>query len=191
MASRITRNIGKGISPDGIVPQIELFGDWARTQAMLSTIDGVLAVAMEKGRKSVAEKLKAAIRKNIRENGGSLRWSSVSTKYAKFKRRKGYDPNNLLQMTNLYYNSINVWKAGLNYYVGVKRNVKHNEGRLTVGQIANILEHGSVTRGIAPRPLWGPTYKQIGGKTRVKGVILWHIRNEIYKSYGIRPKLTL
>lgn len=189
----VTRRINLPGNLPPITPDIIIWGDWQRSKHLLNTIDGVIMMASLKAKKSAAEKLKAAIRKNIRENGGSLGWPPLSTKYQAWKSRKGYDANRMLRMTGLYYRSINVWRKGLNYYVGVQRGIRNpaSGGNITVGQIAKILEYGSDHVGIPARPLWGPTYKQFGGSARIRGLMVWHLRNEIYKHYGVRPRLTL
>lgn len=184
-------SVTRRLSP--ITPEIRLFGDWQKTRRVLATLDTTVALGVLSGQKSAALKLKRLIKKNIRENGGSLGWEPVSQKYAKYKSSKGYDPSNLLVMSGLYYRNINIWHKNGKYYVGVKKGItnKVSGGNLTVGKIARILEYGSTIRNIKARPLWIPTFKQFGGKKRLQGIMIWHIRNQILKNYGLRAKITL
>lgn len=174
-------------------PQVELFGDWDKTKSLINGLESTIAAGSILGQKSAAEKLLKLIKKNIRENGGSLGWPPVSDKYASKKSAMGYDPNNLLVLTGLYYRNINVWNKGFTYYVGVKRNL-HNpktKGKLTVAQIATVLEYGSVVRKIKARPLWRPSFKQFGGSARIKAIMVWHIRNLILTRHGVRAKISI
>lgn len=174
-------------------PSIELFGDWDKTKSLLNGIESSIAIGSALGQKSASEKLLKLIKKNIRENGGSLGWPPVSRNYASKKSKMGYDPNNLLVLTGLYYRSINIWNNGFTYYVGVKKNIYNHrtKGKVTVAQIATILEYGSVVRRIKARPLWRPTFKQFGGSARIKSIIVWHIRNQILIKHGVRAKISI
>lgn len=188
----INNSVTRTIKP--ITPQIELFGDWDKARHCLNNLAGVVTVGSHLGMKSVAEKLKRQVKKNIRENGASIGWPPVSQNYAELKSAFGYDPENLLFLTGTYYRSIDLWFKNGRYYVGVKAHSRNNftaGQRLTVGQIARILESGSATRNIAPRPLWAPSYKQIGGSRRIKALMVWHIRNQISLKLGVRAKITI
>lgn len=185
--ARITRRV------PNYSPQVELFGDWDKTKNLINGLEPTIRAGALLGQKSAADKLLKLIKKNIRENGGSIGWPPVSDKYAKVKKNMGYDPNNLLVLTGLYYRNINVWNKGFTYYVGINRNVKNTKtgGKLTLIQIATILEYGSVARKIKARPLWRPTFKQFGGSARIKSLIVWHIRNLILTKYGVRAKVSI
>lgn len=175
-------------------PHVELFGDWQKTKNLLSTIDATVLLGYKAGQLSAANKLKKAIRRNIRDNGGSLGWEPLSVRYQEYKAELGFDPSRMLYMTGAYYWNITVWNNGINYYVGLKKGVNSRNyftgGNITLGQIANILEYGSDSRSIPARPLWHPTFRQIGGATRIKGIVMWHIRNQIQMNYGLKARIT-
>lgn len=185
MATNVTRVI------PNIVPEVELYGDWDKVKHLLGGLDEAIAIGVDKGQLSVAKKILAIVRKNIRENGGSLGWPPVSYKYERWKTKKGYDPKNLLFLGGTYYRSIIIWNARGRYYVGVKRGTRNpiSKGKLTVGQIANVLERGSEKRKIPPRPLWAPSFKQFGGTKRIKEIIIWHVGNEIRNRLGVTAKV--
>lgn len=188
MSNTVTRRIIPALSP-----KIELDGDWMRTKHMLRTIDLTMAAGVKAGQLAAAKELRRVVRRNIRENGSRIGWPPVSSKYASYKSSLGYDPTNLYEMTGLYYRSIEVWSSGTTYLVGLKANTRHPRkgARLTLAKIARVLESGSAVRNIQPRPLWSPSFKQFGGTPRMKSFILWHIRDHIYKTYKIRPRITL
>lgn len=186
----INRNLGAGqLAP---IPMVRKIGNWQRVHVMLATLDATVLLGFKAGQYSAAKKLKRAIRRNIRENGGVLHWEPLSVKYMEYKEELGFDPNRMLYMTGTYYWNITIWDNGLNYYVGVKKGIRNSftGGNITVGAIANILESGSAARNIPARPLWAPTFRMMGGKNRIKGLILWHIRNQIRMAYGVDAKIT-
>lgn len=189
--SSVTRTISGdlGSIQSQLVPQIEKFGDWEKARYMLSTIDITLQIALTKATKSFATRLRRTVRRNIRENGGSIGWVPLSPKTRKNKLRLGQDPDRILYATGLYYRSIALWKEGTKYYVGVKRGVKHGDTGKTVGEIARIHESG--LGKVPARPLWSPSYRQAGGTKTLNNILIWHIRDQIFKKYGVRPKLSL
>ena len=186
MARSVTRRV------PSYTPKVELIGDWKKTRALLFDLPLLVKQGTAAGQKSAAEKLLKIIKKNIRDNGGSIGWPPVSELYAKKKIGMGKDPNNLLVLTGLYYRSINIYNKGTNYYVGIKKNTRNYEtgGRLTVAQIATILEYGSYANNIKARPLWGPSFKQFGGSKKIKSLITWHIARNIYARHKVRTKIT-
>jgi len=188
----VTRNIGRGMAVP--TPLVTRIGNWEKVKTMLATLDATVLAGFRAGQLSAAKKLKRAIRRNIRENGGSLHWVPLSEKYMEYKEELGFDPNRMLYMTGAYYWNITIWDNGFNYFVGVKKGVHTRNfftgGSITLGQIASILEHGSAARNIPARPLWAPTFRQMGGANRIKGLILWHIRNHIRMAYGVTAKIT-
>lgn len=196
MATRVTRVI------PNYIPEIQMEGDWEKTKQLLDGIEDTIRDGASKGQRIAAEKIMAIVKRHIRENGGSLGWEPVSPKYAKWKTRKGYDPSNLLVLSRTYYNSISIWNARDRYYVGVKRGTKNpitggGENSITVGEIANILERGSVNKssgrgsGIKARPLWAPSFRQFGGSKEIKRHLIRHISGEIRSRYGISVKVSI
>lgn len=193
-------SVTRTIRTDGINPKINIrpeftkFGDWAKTRNLLYRVEGVLRIASAKAQKSAAQKLKRIVLRHIRQNGGSIGWPPLSVDYGEYKESLGYDASNILYMTGLYYKSIGVWGVGDRHYVGVKHGVKNRfkgGNNLTVGQIATILENGSTVKNIPPRPLWKPSYRDLGGSRRITNIYVWHIRAEIYKHFGVRVKIRL
>lgn len=174
------------------IPIIRKEGDWIKTRRVLAGIGGATTRGYKLGQLAFANKMLKQVRRNIRNNGGSIGWPPVSSRYADYKSRLGKDPNNLLVLSGLYYKSIHVWEKNGIYYTGVKHGVRYPQerGGLTVGQVAKILETGSLVMNIPARPLWKPSYRQIGGNLGVKKTMIWYIRRQIRTELNVEAKIT-
>lgn len=181
-----TQNINVG---KGLVPSISLEGDWDAAVKLIGyNLTPLVLLGARKGQIAAANKIKAMVKSNIRRgNAAGTYWPDYSYQYGNKKARMdGGDKK--WRYTDTYYKSITVITRSTNVFVGVPRNAKGkvNENPLTLGAIANILERGSKAHNIAARPLWGPTFKQFGGKKRVAYHINFHIRKEIFLATGLR-----
>ena len=179
-----------------LTPKIELFGDWDKTQRALINLPTAIQLGANLGQDAALRELKKQIRQNIRSNGGSLGWQKLadSTLSRKEKKNSKY-PTSILRMTGLYYRSITQWTDSSTgaKFLGVKPRTyypKEGASGLTVLQVANIHEAGSESRNIPARPLWRPTFKQFGGTARIKGYMIWHIRNQIMLHCGVKARIT-
>lgn len=187
-----TQNINVG---SGLTPEVSLFGDWDKLNKALSQLPIAVSIGAHSGKLAAAEKIQTLIKKNIRNGGpAGTRWPEYSTLYKKKKAAKGGNLERKWYFTGTYYNNIKVIDKGMNVHVGVPRGVRgrvNKNNPLTLGQIANILERGSAAHNIQARPLWRPTFKEFGGKARVKYHIVWHIRNSVYAMTGLKAKISL
>lgn len=184
----VTRKIGPNISPE-----VKLFGDWARTRHLTETIGNTIEQGAMAGQEAAAQKLRNIVKMYIRTGGAGIQpaWPPYSEKYRKYKEKRGWNKG-FYRATDLYYNSIDVWSNGKNYYVGLKAGVRHpTPNSPTLAYIARVMETGSTKRNIQPRPLWTPSFRKLGGNRGIKAIMMWHIRDQIYKTYGIRAKVTL
>ncbi len=177
-----------------LVPKVELFGDWDKTHRAFVNLPTAIALGSKLGKDAALRQLEKNIKQNIRANGGSLGWKELSKRTLANKRDSKY-PTSILRMTGLYYRSIMIWSDTITgaTYLGIKpRTYYPTKGAsgLTVNQVAKVLENGSPDRNIPARPLWKPTFKQFGGGARVKGYIIWHVRNQIMIQCGVRAKVT-
>lgn len=178
-------------SPSSI-PKIKIDGDWHKVQAITNTLDKVLMIGALAGQEAAAKRMKKIARRYIRTNGAGLGWPPYSERYRKWKIGKGGSATNYYVLSGLYYRSINVWQKGLAFYVGLPAGIRHPDpDKPSLTFIARILESGSTTRNIKARPLWTPTFKELGGSAAIKGLMLWHIRDQIYKAYMIRAKVRI
>lgn len=181
-------NVGRGLNPE-----VELFGDWDKALNVFNNLQSSITIGSRLGKLAAAKKIQALIKKNIRANGPpGVHWPALSTEYARSKKSRGGDPNKKWFFSGTYYRNIRIIEKGKNVYVGVParaRSTVNKKKPLTLGQIANILERGSAARGIEARPLWGPTFREFGGKRRIAYHITWHISNQIYLTSGFRPQI--
>jgi hypothetical protein len=181
-----TQNINVG---NGLVPSIQLEGQWEEALKLIGyNLTPLVLLGARKGQAAAANKIKAMVKSNIRRGNvqGSY-WPGYSYQYGNRKSRQGFGDKKWL-MTGTYYRSITIINRNTDVFVGIPRNAKGkvNNNPLTLGAIANILERGSRAHNIAARPLWGPTFKQFGGKKRVAYHINFHIRKELFLATGLR-----
>lgn len=180
-----TRKIG------GVSTEITFIGDWNKVIRTLDDVPYIIKTGALLGQEAAAKKLIKIVKHHIKSNGGELGWPPLKASTQTAKNKKGYTGDSIYVMTGTYFRSIKKWKKRGVIYVGLKRGVKHPTSGLTIGQIANILEYGSQARGLPPRPLWGPSFKQLGGSKKIRKLILWHIAAQFRMRHGISPKMTM
>lgn len=181
-------NVGKGLNP-----QIELFGDWNKALALFNGLPLAVTTGAQIGKLAAAKKIQAMIKKNIRSGGpANVHWQELSANYQRVKSSKGGDPNKKWFFKGTYYKNIKIIQKGDDVYVGVPARVRSSHGKrpLTLGQVANILERGSAARGIPARPLWGPTFREFGGKRKVAYYIVTNISRQVFRTTGYRPQIS-
>ena len=174
----------------GYQTEVKFVGDWDRVSRLLDDVPDLIRVGSKLGQKSAAKKLLKIVKHHIKTNGGELGWPSTTFRYQEKKASMGYDPGRLLYMTGTYYWSIKQWEKAGRIYVGVPKGTQHPISRLTIGEIANILEYGSQARGIEARPLWAPSFRKMGCSKRIRSLILWHIAAQFRLKHGISPRIT-
>lgn len=183
-----TTNINVGLGQN-LTPDIKLEGDWDKARALFGgQLQAAVLIGAKKGQLAAAKKIQALVRKNIRlQSAGNARWPDHSEAYAKRKAAKGWGDQKW-KSTGQYYRNIKVMDRGTNVFVGVPRGAKGkvHEDALNLTEIANILERGSAANNIKARPLWRPSFREFGGKTRVAYHINYHIRQEIFLATGLR-----
>lgn len=183
----INRSMGNKLTPE-----VELFGDWNKATNLLKILPLLIKEGSIKGQTSAANQFRRIVRRHIRSNGSSLGWAPLGGAYKKRKAKAGYPADRILYASGSYYNNIKVWREKDKVYIGIKARTKSlsTKSSLTLGQIARILEYGSPSRNIKARPLWIPSFKEFGGTERIKGFMIWHIRNTIFKRTGVKSKIT-
>jgi len=117
-------------------------------------------------------------------------WPPLSEKYVK---SHGIDNHHYLQ-SGQYIDSIGIYETGLyslsgakvrdRIYVGLPPAVKKTrptgkDGKLTLQEVAKILESGTHDESIPPRPLWAPLYKRFGGQSSIKRYVINAIKRQI------------
>jgi hypothetical protein len=149
--------------------KIELHGDWGRARHTLRTLPLEMLEASVKAQETVARKYKKKLIHNMRTNRFGY---SLSPDYMFYKANKGGDPTKAGYWTGLYTQSIIIEKGRTRVNVRIREGIRYSppdHGRkrspkLTIDQIAIVLEKGSASRGISPKPFWRDTYLEMGGR---------------------------
>lgn len=182
------RNVASGV-------QFEMEGDWVRASRVLKNLPADLKKAIFAGQQIFAREYKNNLIEAIYSSGQNLkpRWAPLSPKYLKYKKK---------DRRAKYKDTIGMYRgfmaAGIKIYtkgngvvsIGISRNSRimgvgaGNE--LTLAQYVNIFEHGSLTRNIKPRPLFGPVYRGMGGNRKVTEVVVLSIGTTLMAKYNIK-----
>lgn len=175
------------------IPHFQLIGNWAQTSKFINDLPLLIREGARQGQEAAAEKIVKIVKKNIRQNGPQgITWPQYSEKYRANKIKRGGNPDTFLRFRGKYYSSIKVIKWNNTIYAGVhphERSVS-NKRRIRISKIAKLLEMGSPSRNIQARPLWAPSFKEFGGKTRVATHVNFHIRKLIAIRTGLKIKLS-
>jgi len=172
----ITRNIGNAANDALGQVQFEMFGDWAAARGIFKNLDYAIKIGSMKGQLAASKQLQKIVKRRLRNSEFS---PGLSGSYASRKAADGYDSDKILYRTGTYYRSIHVWRKGNRSYVGVKSRTYAPGSKRTVGQIALMHEVGG---GRLPaRPLWAPSWKEFGGRRKLRSLMIWHIKREISK----------
>lgn len=172
-------------------PEFKFEGDWAQVLWLTQGAAATISEGAILGQLSAGKKMEKIVKRHIRENGARIGWPLLSSETQEKKASMGFNADRMYYMTGTYYWNIKTWRLGDKVYTGIKKGIRHPiNTHITIGQIANILEYGAQSRGIPPRPLWAPSFKDLGGAKRVRGLILWHIKNQFRINHGINPKIT-
>lgn len=164
----------------------------AKLQSFTRLIDNLprdVRLAVKRGQKRFAELLITQVKKNIRNRGQGLGWNPVSKKYAAWKTKHGTvkDPTKFYQLDHNYLRAIRIKSDANNIYVGIAKDTSYTnrKGTMTTAQYAVIMETGSIARNIEPRPLWRPSYRQIGGNQALANMVAASVGIEWATKYGL------
>lgn len=154
------------------------------------------AVATKRWGDRVVKEARRCINRGMPPKGGE-KWDKLSKNYVE---REGGD-NRIYIKTIQYFEGIGIHTETVEYYrstkvskrqyIGLPNGVRklptigHRTGLLTLQKVAKILEYGTKVksgRGHVPdRPLWGPLFKQFGGKESIKRYIQNDLKKEFLK----------
>jgi hypothetical protein len=163
---------GFGVSPDLHI-NYKLIGDWQRANFMLSEFPILVTRAVNNGNRKFARKYQQKVKENILNDGANLGWlPSRSKKYPQFKARHA-ESTQQMQFFGALLNNIRTFKNGvMGWSAGIKSGIQNHKmiglrgpTNLDVAQYAAVNEYGSPSRNIQARPLWNPSYRQLGGNT--------------------------
>lgn len=135
---------------------ISFVGDWPGTARKLRQLDPVLREGFQRAMEEVAYQYYEKIVGHL--YGQDIPgWKKLSKGRLKARERRGIMGNTPLLATQTYVQSINVFREGKNWVVGIKKGLKHPESKkLKVDQIAALHE------ALGDRPLWAYTFNNRG-----------------------------
>lgn len=167
--------------------EYELVGEWKRANFMLRTFPAKVDQAVNRAMMNYSREYVRALKRNIDNQGASIGWQPItSTRYLDFKQKHATnDPNSLYRFFGTLYKSIRSYKQGRNWTVGIPKDIRNSQmddlrggNTLSVAEYAAVLEFGSVKRNIEARPLFYPSFLQLGGATGVSRRIKEEIRRQ-------------
>ena len=138
---------------------IELTGDWEGTRYKLNMLDSDIKRGLIKANREIAEEIYARVVGHIYNQ--DLGWTPLGEKYAVRKAAR-WGNKGILMASDKMVSSIKIYREGLRFSVGIKGGLEHPFSTLKVAALALIHEAGSDSKGIPARPVWLPTYYEMG-----------------------------
>lgn len=177
-----------GIDP-GVQLRYKMVGEWQKANFMLMQFPRKVSVAVNLACRSFTRKYARKVKENIRNQGASLGWQPItSPEYRDFKASFAEaDVDSLLRFFNVMMNNIKAFKQDGQWVAGIPANVSNikmdilrgdGSSNLTVAEYAGVNEHGALHRNIMPRPLWYPSFQQIGGRKELSRTVAVEIRKQ-------------
>lgn len=148
--------------------------------------------ACERYGKDIVKAAKRCINTGTPPKGAS--WPPLSPQYLRtvkgddriYYKTGQYEDSIGIHKDNVYYTNGKLAKQ--RYFVGLPLGIRkepavpnRKRSPLTLIAVANILELGSPSRNIPPRPLWAPLYEQYGRGERIKRFVRNAIRRQLKK----------
>ena len=168
-----------------LVLQVKLNGEWQKVESLVSNLGPSMQRGYDKAVNKFSRNLLAIVKKSltlgIPPMGGGVTWQPLSQATIK---RWGQHP--IYNLTGLYSRSVGLYRYKSRVLIGLPIGTRRSQKKLTLNQLARILEFGSNDGRIPPRPVWAPSLKAVGGKNKLKQLILTEIRKEL-QNYGVRP----
>ncbi len=175
-----------------------LIGEWQRANYMLQRFPKIISRATNLAAREMAYKYKKQVVKNIQNQGAELGWAPItSLKYRAYKER--HSPHSVdapYQFFGTLIRSITAYKhRAMGWTAGIKKGVTNDamtslrggKNTLSVAEYAAVLEHGSTKMNISARPLWTPSWRQVGGNAELTRVLVGTIRTLLP---GVKLKLS-
>lgn len=147
--------------------QFEFIGNWAIAGLVLKKLPQLLKSSGVYGQRRAAESIIKIAKAHI--NNQDLGWAPRS------ERSEQGDPR-ILVNSEAYYGAIRAWKKGDEYYAGVPKDSYNSKG-ISIVEYALAHEYGF--GNMPERPLWEPSFKEIGGKKGVERIIKTAIKAKI------------
>lgn len=149
--------------------EMKFFGNWLIAGRVLQKLPGILKSSGVYGQRRAAELLVKIAKAHI--NNQNLGWAPRSDRSVAGDAR-------ILVNSESYYGAIKAWKSGDEYYAGVPKDAFNAKG-ISIVQYALAHEYGF--GNMPQRPLWEPSFKELGGRKGMGGIIKKAIQNKIIK----------
>jgi len=177
----------------GVNVTVKRIGDWAKLHSLVVGLDHTIEVGYQRASKKAAKKYFDLIRQNIRNGGGKFRFEPLKQSTIDKKKKAG-KPATPFMFYGYYYRAIQMVSKNNNYYVGIKKGSRNPKTKsagssYTIAQYASVLESGSRDGKIPARPLWRKTFNEMGGRKKIKQMVIASIAYEIRKRHQITVKL--
>lgn len=163
--------------------RVEFLGNWVQAKKILDGLPHEVRRTVYLAMKAYAKLYHQRVKQTIRSGGLGMGWRPYSEKYEKYKRahsRRGFPA--FYQLRGLLLQAIILEDDGkyrVRVNVSSDRKFMTRKGDLTASQVMNILEHGSVTRNIAARPLFGPVWKSMGGNKALREFVAQRVGKKL------------
>lgn len=167
--------------------KIEFFGNWEGVSKIFESLPKELQKNIYTSILLYTTKYKNEVIRTIRRNGPkSAPWEPYfSGAYLAYKLRVGrFGIPAFYRLRGVLIKAIELQTDGrkvVRVTVSKKYPVKNSNGELNTSQLMNILEHGSVARGITARPLFGPVWTDMGGNRALRDFVSARIGKRLKK----------
>lgn len=158
---------------------IQFDGNWLGVDVAFKSLPEAVRSSATWGQRKAAELLVKKVKNHI--NRQDLGWAPRSV-----KTHSG-DPRTLVD-EEAYYSAIRAWKTGNSYNAGVSANAYSARG-ISIAYYALLQELG--TGDIPRRPLWEPSFREIGGNKGIKKIVVTSIYDKIKKLRAAGLEITL
>lgn len=177
------------------LPNIELHitGEWEKAINLTDNISDSIKIGYDRGTSKFSTLVLNIVRRSLLSgrppSGGGVYWQPLSESYIS-KWNSKYPGHSIYNLTGTYRRSIGIHRYKNRTLIGLPYKSKpgNKRSRLTLVQVAIILEYGSRDGTIPDRPLWKPSLNSVGGIKRLKKEIMHGIRSQLYRDFGINPK---
>lgn len=149
--------------------EFEFTGNWEVAGRVLKKLPNILKSSGIYGQRKAAEMIVKIAKNHI--NNQDLGWAPRA-------QRSSVADSRILVHSEDYYGAIKAWKRGDEYYAGVSKDAVNSKGT-SITEYALAHEYGF--GNMPQRPLWEPSFKDIGGKKGVERIVKMAIKNKISK----------
>lgn len=172
-------------------PEIEvyLYGEWTKaihlTDNMKYSLDKARTTATLKYGRLLLKTVRNSILTGRPPKGSGVRWPALSDSTI-----KNYGKHSIYNLKGTYLRSIGIhtYKSRTLVGIPIRSKPSNPKSRLTLNQVAIILEHGSKDGKIPPRPLWKPSIQSVERIKPLKKLLIKEIRSQLLKDFNIYAK---